>query len=245
MSPEVSFLSPAELDHRKPTALATGWEDLDRLLGGGVPRGRITELCGEQGGSTALYLLLAGRLTQSGHLVALVDVPGSLDPRTARAANVNLERLFWVRPTGWRAAVRAADSLLRSTVFTLLILDLPPPRPVLSSVEGLVQGNARPGSRKKEGVPLATWVRLAHSAETHRTALLLRVARPEGGAGFCATASLALRRSRSRFTGREAGRTFEGFSAEIALARNKLGLPGGRVELSWDAPDLFPAPPPS
>jgi hypothetical protein len=237
MSPEVSFLTPAELDHRKPSALATGWGELDRLLGGGVPRGRITELCGEQGGSTALYLLLAGRLTQQGHLVALVDGAGSLDPRTALAASVALERLFWVRPTGWRAAVRAADSLLRSTVFTLLILDLPTLKPALSSAEG------RPGARK-DGVPLATWVRLAHSAEAHRTAMLLRVARPEGGAGFCATASLALRRSRSRFTGRGAGRTFEGFSAEVALARNKLGLPGGQVELSWSAPDLFPTPPP-
>jgi hypothetical protein len=227
MQSPVSFLTPAELDHRRPAALATGWDDLDRLLGGGVPQGRITELCGEQGGATALYMLIAGRLTRQGHLVALVDGAGSLDPRTARSAGVDLERLFWVRPSGWRAAVRAADSLLRSTVFTLLILDLPLPKP------------SRPGP-KRDGVPLATWVRLAHTAEAHRTALLLRVTRPEAGAGFCAAASLALRRSRNRFTGRGAGRTFEGFSAEVALARNKLGLPGGEVVLCWSAPDLFP-----
>jgi recombination protein RecA len=81
-----------------PELYPSGIEELDALLGGGIPRGGITEITGiATTGRTSLALSLLAQLTCKGAACAWVDVQDSLDPETAAAHGVCLERLLWLR----------------------------------------------------------------------------------------------------------------------------------------------------
>lgn len=99
----------AALAHRIPSALTpmprglrpvapTGVAAVDALLEGGFPIGAITELAGpESSGRTSLTLSFLARVTREGRVAAWVDVSDALDPESAAAAGVDLDRLLWVR----------------------------------------------------------------------------------------------------------------------------------------------------
>ncbi|HEX4008225.1 MAG TPA: recombinase RecA [Acidobacteriaceae bacterium] len=91
-----SALTPAARVMR-PTA-PTGIAALDERLGGGLPVGALSELTGpECSGRSSLALSFVAGLTEAGRVCAWVDVSDALDPESAAAAGVDLERLLWVR----------------------------------------------------------------------------------------------------------------------------------------------------
>src|SRR5438093_11137932 len=76
----------------------TGVTELDAFLGGGLPRGHISELAGPRSsGRTSLMLRMLASATARGELVALVDALDMLDVESAAAAGIDLERLLWGR----------------------------------------------------------------------------------------------------------------------------------------------------
>ena len=80
-----------------PEMVPSGIPALDALTGG-LPRGCLTEICGpaSSGRSTVLLAALAAA-THRGEFCALVDASDALDPQSAAAASVELDRLLWVR----------------------------------------------------------------------------------------------------------------------------------------------------
>src|SRR2546427_11153446 len=67
--------------------LATGLASLDAVLGGGLPRGRITELAGPRSaGRTGLACAVAARATRAGETIAWVHPEDALHPGAAAAA---------------------------------------------------------------------------------------------------------------------------------------------------------------
>lgn len=104
--------------------VATGVPALDALLGGGLPRGEITELVGDGPGSGSAQVLhaLLDRVAADGRFLALVDGADSFDvDAPTRAA---LSRLLWVRCRAADEALKAADLLLRDGNVPLVVLDL-------------------------------------------------------------------------------------------------------------------------
>lgn len=99
----------AALARRIPSALTpaprvirpvapTGVAAVDALLEGGFPIGAITELAGpESSGRTSLALSFLARITHSDSVAAWVDVSDALDPESAAACGVDLDRVLWVR----------------------------------------------------------------------------------------------------------------------------------------------------
>jgi recombination protein RecA len=84
-----------------PELYLSGIPELDNLLGGGIPRGGITEITGSATtGRTSLALSLLAQLTRKGGACAWVDVQDALDPETAAAHGICLERLLWLRVAG-------------------------------------------------------------------------------------------------------------------------------------------------
>jgi hypothetical protein len=78
--------------------LPTGRPEVDRRLGGGLPRGAISEVVGpESSGRTALVFSALAQATQAGEVAAYIDATDCLDPRSAEQAGIVLERLLWVR----------------------------------------------------------------------------------------------------------------------------------------------------
>jgi hypothetical protein len=106
--------------------LPTGVADLDAALGGGLPRGRLTEIAGPLGSGTAtLARRLVTGLVARGLGVAYVDAARTLDP--ADWTHLAAGHLRVVRPPDAARGAWCADVLLRSGAFVLVVLDGAPP----------------------------------------------------------------------------------------------------------------------
>jgi recombination protein RecA len=114
----VTAPAPAETD-----GLPTGIEALDRALGGGLPRGRLTEITGLPGsGKTSLVRHI---VTTSDQRIAYVDATRTLVPRDW--AHLRGRALCVVRPPEPQRGAWSTDVLLRSGAFGLVVLDGAPP----------------------------------------------------------------------------------------------------------------------
>lgn len=80
-----------------PELVSSGIRELD-ALSGGLPRGCLTEVCGQaSSGRTSLLLALLASATRRQETCALVDVSDAFDPVSAASVGVNFGRLLWVR----------------------------------------------------------------------------------------------------------------------------------------------------
>jgi hypothetical protein len=181
--------------------LSSGVARLDALLGGGLPRGRISELCGSRSsGKTSLLLSLLAAATRRGEVVACVDLPDALHPESIALAGADLRRLLWVRPGSVTDALRCTELLLQAGGFAVIVLDLgdPVPRPLRTFV----------------------WPRLLRAAEQSHAAFV--VSAPQRIAGSSAVLSLGFRRRASRWR-HGAWPLFDGFDIVAEVERTKLG----------------------
>jgi recombination protein RecA len=126
----MSSLSLAELVQLLPPtapaapALPTGIAALDAaLLGGGLPRGRLTELVGPTGsGKTTLARAIVERTIAAHGWVAYIDAQRTLDARDWVHLG-DAEGMWMIRPHDATRAAWCADILLRSSAFALVVLD--------------------------------------------------------------------------------------------------------------------------
>ncbi|MGH7736531.1 MAG: hypothetical protein ACREMP_01485 [Candidatus Tyrphobacter sp.] len=103
-------------------AIASAIPALDRLLGGGFPKGGLTTLEGPVGsGRWALAARLLAIWTRRG-LAAVLD-GGALYPPALACAGVALQRLLVVPATAPIDGARAADVLVRSRLCGVVALD--------------------------------------------------------------------------------------------------------------------------
>jgi len=80
-----------------PEMVSSGVPAIDALTGG-LPRGCLTEICGHaSSGRTTLLLAALAAATRRGEFCVVVDASDALDPHSAAAAGVELDRLLWVR----------------------------------------------------------------------------------------------------------------------------------------------------
>ena len=183
----------------------TGIDGLDAVLGGGFPRGTIGTLEGPpSSGRSALAARLLAAATRRG-LGAVVGV--DLFPPALAAAGVRLERLLIVRTGEPVEAARAADIIVRSGAFTVVVI------PALPSGRGT-------GS--------ATWTRLASLA--HRANALLVAVGDEASAELRYFASVRLETAieRVRWNG-PSGHLGElaGFDVRAVVRKHKRAAPVG------------------
>ena len=80
-----------------PSMVSSGIAAIDALTGG-LPRGCVTEICGSaSSGRTTLLLSALAAATRREEFCVVVDASDALDPYSAVAAGVELDRLLWVR----------------------------------------------------------------------------------------------------------------------------------------------------
>jgi hypothetical protein len=195
--------------------LATGVDAVDRLLGGGFPRGRLSEITGPlSSGRTSLAVALAAAATRAGEVAAWVDPSDALDPSSLEAAGVVTERLLWVRPTRTGDALRCAERLLLARGFALVVLDLHPREG--QALRALRREGQTPGAARMDARASA-WLRLTRCASASATALVLLGREP--ALGPFAALAVDLLATRLRFAERPGW--LEGLEARIALARQR------------------------
>ena len=184
------------LSHLRPPVegrppLPVGQPDIDLVLGGGLPRGELSEMAGPRSsGKTTLMCAALVAATRRGELAALVDALDRFDVASAAAAGIECTNLLWVRGIAasveaiggsrgaqaghaslWRAverAVKAFTLVLESRAFGLAVCDLADvPVPLLRRL------------------PFTTWFRLARLIEGGTTAAVVvapeRLGRSAGG----------------------------------------------------------------
>ena len=80
-----------------PEMVSSGIAAIDGLTGG-LPRGCLTEICGPaSSGRSTLMLSALAAATRRGEFCAVVDASDALDPQSAAATGIELDRLLWVR----------------------------------------------------------------------------------------------------------------------------------------------------
>jgi len=106
-------------------AIPTGALPLDVALGvGGIPKGRIVELYGnESSGKTTLGLHIIAECQKQGGIAAFIDAEHALDPRYAENLGVNIDDLLISQPNNGEEALEIAEALVRSNAIDLVIID--------------------------------------------------------------------------------------------------------------------------
>lgn len=167
---DVTLTSTAPCPAPSRDTAPTGLEALDLALGGGWPRGHLSELVGPRssGRTTILYGALAASAAR-GEAVALIDTHDRFDPESAHAAGLDLSKLLWVREVGDAArALKAANLVLQAGGFGFVAFDV-------ADVPG----------RILRQFPHTTWMRIARVIEGSQAIALVvgaeHIARSPGG----------------------------------------------------------------
>jgi hypothetical protein len=227
----VSALRARRLDRTLTTMLAvpvrdelavgaTGATTLDDHLAGGFPRGQLSEIVGARSsGRTSLLLQAIAAATSRGELVALVDALDMLDPASASAAGIDLERLLWIRghvvtnpglcrdlnQRAMEQAIRALGLVLQAGNFGLVVLDV---------------GEAPADAVRR--LPFTTWLRLQRMVEGSQTIGVLVGNEPM--ARSAAGLSIRLQKNASSPAGRFNGLLFDGITLEARVARARVHM---------------------
>ena len=242
-------LATAGPPDRAPDALATGVPGLDDRLGGGLPRGELSEIVGPRssGRSSVLGALLASA-TRQGELAALVDSLDQFDPPSGAAAGIVLSRLLWVRgpavgaggPPDARVgartcrvdlltmavtrAIKAFGLILQAGGFGLVGLDLADVPPAVL-----------------QRLPFTTWRRLHRMVEGTDTACALLASTPTARSAGGVTVLLGeSQERRACWSGEsERARLLAGIDVAARVARTRLAPAQGHpVRLSFHAGEL-------
>ena len=228
-----SALRARKLDRTLTTTLPSwGWTDpasllpldvplVDACLRGGLPRGQLSELSGScSSGRMTLLLQLMSAATQRGEIVALIDTCDRLDVASAAAAGVDLDRLLWVRGSGFGPetrdqgpetsvdrALKALNLVLQAGGFSLVAIDLADVPPV----------------RLKQ-IPFTTWPRVQRVIEGSDTACVLVTPEPLARSAGGLTLSLA---GRSTWTGvSDRSRLLQGVDLRVRVVSPRKRIDG-------------------
>ena len=191
----------------------TGLAPLDARLGGGVPRGHLSEIAGPRStGRTSVLCAVLAATTARGELAALVDTLDTFDPASGAAAGINLSRLLWIRGSPFigkgdlltRTLHRALEALglvLHADGFGVVALDL-----------------ADVPTRVIRQVPFTTWMRLSRAIEGSKTACVLLGAAPIARSSAGRTVVLQSAGAAGRWSGEsDRARVFHGFDVQASV----------------------------
>ncbi|MEK7274920.1 MAG: recombinase RecA [Candidatus Desantisbacteria bacterium] len=106
-------------------AISTGAISLDIAIGiGGVPRGRVVEIFGQEAsGKTSLTLQIIAQAQKSGGIAAFIDAEHALDPSYAKKLGVDVENLLVSQPDTGEQALEIAETLVRSAAVDIVVID--------------------------------------------------------------------------------------------------------------------------
>jgi recombination protein RecA len=134
----------------KVGAISTGSIGIDLALGiGGVPKGRVIEIFGQEAsGKTTLALQIIAQSQKAGGAVAFIDAEHALDVTYARALGVDIEQLLISQPDHGEQALEIAETLVRSGAISVVVVDSVAALVPRAELEGDM-GDVQPGAQAR------------------------------------------------------------------------------------------------
>jgi len=220
----------------------TGSLGVDLALGvGGLPRGRIVELCGKgTSGKTTLALHAIARAQQQGGVALIIDASHKLDLEYARKLGVEVSELLVSQPDHGDHALEVAQHVTRSGAVDLIVID---------SAEGLLPAAALESEHRPEDLALLqarlmsrALRTLADTVTRSGTSVLILNERTAFEAGSPANAVAnalkylsSVRMSMERLSPLKEGDAVVGARTRVKVLKNKLAPPF--IETSFDLVD--------
>jgi recombination protein RecA len=139
-----SVMRLGEMSARIQTeVIPTGCLPLDIALGvGGIPRGRIIEIYGnESSGKTTLTYHIIAEAQRMGGTCAFIDAEHALDPSYAAKCGVNVDELLLSQPDTGEQALDIADLLVRSGAIDIFVVDSVAAQVPRAELEGEMSDN--------------------------------------------------------------------------------------------------------
>ncbi|MDD5773779.1 MAG: recombinase RecA [bacterium] len=106
-------------------SISTSAISLDMALGvGGIPRGRVIEIYGqESSGKTTLCLQVISNAQKKGGVCAFIDAEHALDPAYAKKIGVDIDNLLVSQPDTGEQALEICETLVRSGAIDVVVID--------------------------------------------------------------------------------------------------------------------------
>ena len=106
-------------------AVSTGCLSVDLALGvGGLPRGRIIEIFGdESSGKTTLALHCVAQAQKKGGIAAYIDAEHAMDPEYAKKLGVDTDNLLISQPDSGEEALQIVETLVNSGKVDMIVVD--------------------------------------------------------------------------------------------------------------------------
>jgi len=213
---------------------------LDAALGvGGIPRGRITEIFGQEAsGKTTLALHVAAEAQRLGGVAAYIDAEHALDAAYAEKIGVRIDDLLVSQPDSGEQALEIAEALVRSGGVDVLVIDSVAALVPRAELEGEM-GDALPGLQAR--LMSQALRKLAGAVYRSNTALIfinqmrqkigVMFGSPETTTGgqalkFYASVRLDMRRTNAI----KDGETIIGNRVKVRVVKNKVAPPFKEAE---------------
>jgi len=223
---------------RKDRRLRSGLLPVDGLIGGGIVRGRISEITGVAGsGKTSLAASFVATATRHGEVAAWIDAANDFDPESFAAANVDLARVLCVSCGNFGTSEGETETNIRDCETRQRFLKSAGTRELKAAEWLLAAGGLGlvviDFGGWTRALPQSAALRLARAAERSGTAVIVLAAHRM--CGTFAALSVALRRDRACFSRPHADAPilFDAMVIEARVARNKLGGSGSTA--TWKA----------
>lgn len=221
--------------------IPTGIYSIDKALGiGGVPKGRITEIYGQEAtGKSTICLHLAANCQNQGGLVAYLDMEHALHPLYAEALGINLDELFVSQPDSGDACLEIAENLIRSEEFSLIIIDSVAALVPEAEINGEI-GDSFPGLQARlMGQALRKLNPLANSTKTSivfvnqlREKIGITFGSPETTPGGKALKFYSsVRMDVRRIAGLKVDEKIIGNKVKVKIVKNKMATPFREAEV--------------
>jgi recombination protein RecA len=145
-----AIMTMGERTNMNVEVIPTGVLPLDVALGtGGVPRGRVVELYGpEGGGKTTIALHIIAESQKMGGTTAFIDAEHALDPGLAKAIGIDIRNMYVSQPDSGEQAFYIIDSLVRSGAVDLIVVD----SVAALTPQGEIDGKIEEGPNKSVGL---------------------------------------------------------------------------------------------
>lgn len=118
-----SIMELGQSDFNPTEYISTGIDCIDKIIGDGIPSGRITEIYGNEScGKTTLALKIISEAQKNG-ICAFIDAEHALDIGWCKKLGVDVDKLILSQPDNAEQALDIVRRLVESEKFSVIVVD--------------------------------------------------------------------------------------------------------------------------